>query len=205
MTHFRLVAQGVLPAGDMWMTGFHVNADAGQDADSVLASWVTAWALAWNGTGSSDDLKSLMKTTVTTNEQSATEVGADGKNITQAITTVSLAGTATDDCMAQETCPVWTLRTALASKAGRGRLYLPPLTEASNAATGIIVSGSVTQLANAGQNCIQSLNGASMSVGVFHRFTNSFSPVIAIDVANLFRVQRRRQKSVNAVRTRMTV
>ena len=205
MTHFRLVVTGALPAGDIWMSGFHVNADPGLDAATVNAAWVTAWALAWNGTGASDDLKSLIKTTVTTFEQSATEVGSDGKNITQDVQTVALAGTATDDCMAQETCPVWSLRTANASKAGRGRLYLPPLTEASNAANGLIVSGSVTQLANAGQNTIQSLNGASMVVGVFHRFTNTFSDVTAVDVANKFRVQRRRQNKVPDTRVRMTV
>lgn len=205
MTHFRLVATGVLPAGDIWQTGFHVDADIGLSAATVNAAWITAWALAWNGTGSSDDLKSLMKTTVTTIEQSATEIGADGKNRTQDVQTVALAGTATDDCMAQETTPVWSLRTANASKSGRGRLYLPPLTETSNAANGLIVSGSVTQLAAAGQNCIQSLNGASMSVGVFHRFTNDFSAVTAVDVANKFRVQRRRQNAVPDTRVRMTV
>lgn len=205
MTHFRLVAKGALPAGDIWMTGFQVDADAGQDAASTLASWLTAWALFWNGTGAGTDYKSLCKTTVTTFEQSSTEVGADGKNITQAVATVSLAGTATDDSMPQETCPVLTLRTSLASKAGRGRLYLPPLSETSNGGSGELASGVQTQIATAGQALVQSLNGASMSVGVFHRFTNSFSPVIAVDVANLFRVQRRRQKSVSVARIRMTV
>lgn len=205
MTHFRLVAKGVLPAGDIWMTGFQVDADFGETADTTLASWVTAWALFWNGTGASDDFKSLAKTTVTTFEQTSTEVGNDGKNITQAISTVALAGTATDDCMPQETCPVISLRTANASKAGRGRLYLPPLTEASNAGSGVMVTGSQTQLADAAQNLIQSLNGASMSVGVFHRRLLTFDPVTACDVANLFRVQRRRQNAVTTVRSRRTV
>lgn len=205
MTHFRLVAKGLLPAGDIWMTGFQVDADPGEDAASTLASWETAWALFWNGTGSSDDFKSLAKTTVTTFEQSSTEVGLDGKNVTQALATVALAGTATDDSMPQETTPVISLRTANASKAGRGRLYLPCLTEASNAGSGVIVSGSQTQLADAAQNMIQSLNGANMSVGVFHRVTNLFDAVTACDVANLFRVQRRRQNKVTVVRDRRTV
>jgi hypothetical protein len=205
MTHFRLIATGALPAGDIWMTGFQVDADAGEDAASTLASWVTAWALFWNGTGASDDFKSLAKTTLTTIEQTSTEVGPDGKNVTQAVATVALAGTATDDSMPGETSPVISLRTANASKAGRGRLYLPCVTEASNAGSGVIVTGSQTQLADAAQNLIQSLNGANMAVGVFHRFTNTFDPVTACDVANLFRVQRRRQNKVTTVRSRRTV
>src|SRR5213592_3612709 len=205
MTHFRLIATGVLPAGDIWQTGFQVDAAGGETAASTLASWDTAWALFWNGTGASDDFKSLAKTTVTTLELSSTEVGADGKNITQAVMTVALAGTATDDCMPQETCPVISLRTANASKAGRGRLYLPPLTEASNAGSGVMVTASQTKLADAAQNLIQSLNGAAMAVGVYHRFSNTFDQVTACDVANLFRVQRRRQKAVTPVGMRGTV
>jgi len=205
MTHFRLVATGQLPAGDIWVTGFQVDANPGEDAASTLASWTTAWDLFWNGTGSSDDFKSLAKTTVTTIELTSTEIGPDNKNVTQAIGTVALAGTATDDSMPQETCPVISLRTANASKAGRGRCYLPPLTEASNAGSGVMVTGSQTQLADAAQNMIQSLNGANMSVVVFHRTTQTFDAVTACDVANLFRVQRRRQKSVITARTRRTV
>jgi hypothetical protein len=100
---------------------------------------------------------------------------------------------------------VISLRTANASKAGRGRCYLPCITEASNAGSGVMVTGSQTQLADAAQNLIQSLNGANMVVSVFHRFTNSFDAVTACDVANLFRVQRRRQNKVTTVRSRRTV
>lgn len=205
MTHFRLVAQGGLPAGDIWVTGFQVIADPGEDAASTLASWVTAWELFWNGTGSSDDFKSLAKTTVTTLLLTSTEIGLDGKNVTQAIQTEALAGTATDDSMPQETCPVISLRTTNASKAGRGRCYLPPLTEASNAGNGEMVSGSQTQLADAAQNMVQSLNGSNMTVVVYHRNSNTSDDVVAVDVANLFRVQRRRQKSVTTSRQRRTV
>src|SRR5215467_1351123 len=205
MPHYRLTAQGTLPAGDIWMTSLIAIPTGGQDAAAMLASWVTAWDLAWNGTGSSDDIKSLVKTTVTTDELVATQVGDDGKNITQAVASASLAGTATDDSMPQETSPVVSLRTSNASKRGRGRMYWPPLTEASNAGNGEMVSGSQSQLAAAAQNLVQSLNGASMNVVVFHRDLVTSDNVTAVDVANLFRVQRRRQKSVPTSRVRLTV
>lgn len=201
----RLTVRGTLPAGDIWMTGFQVIADPGQTTDDVMLAWSAAWALAWNGTGAGDDLKSLVKTTVTADELLVTEVGPDGKNVTQSVQTISLAGTATDDCMPQHICPVWSLRSANASKKGRGRSYLMPLTEASNAGNGEIVSGKPAQIAAAGQNAIQHLNGASMHVVIFHRSTQTSDNVTAVDVANQFRTQRRRQNRVPVIRVRNTV
>ena len=205
MTHMRLKVSGVLPAGDIWVTGFQVIADPGQTTDDVMLAWSDAWAIAWNGTGAGTDLKSLIKTTVEATELEVTEVGPDGKNVTQSIQTIALAGTATDDCMPQTTCPVWSLRSANASKKGRGRCYLPPLTEASNAGDGELVSGVPAQITAAGQACIQHLNGASMQVVIFHRSTQTFDAVTAVDTANLFRQQRRRQNRVPVTRVRATI
>lgn len=205
MPHWRLTASGALPAGDIWVTGLDVFRASGGSTSGALTSWTTAWELFWNGTGASDDYKSLAKTTLTTTQLTATQVDSSGHNIDQAIATVALAGTATDDSMPGETSPVLSLRTANASKAGRGRRFLPCLTEASNAGNGEIVSGSQTQLATAGQAMVQSLNGDSYEVNVWHRVSDSGDPVIAVDVANLFRVQRRRQNRVPVTRVRMSV
>jgi len=205
MAHWRLVAQGSLPAGDIWVTGLDVQRTSGGDTAGALASWVTAWDLFWNGTGASDDFKSLTKTTVTTDLLTATQVNDFGKNIDQAVATAALAGTGTADSMPGETSPVLSLRTANASKAGRGRRYLPCLTEAENAGNGVLGSGVATQIATAGQAMIQSLNGDSYEVVVWHRQFATFDPVIACDVANLFRVQRRRQNRVPVTRVRLSV
>lgn len=205
MPHWRLTVQGALPAGDIWVTGLDVFRTSGGSTAGALTSWQTAWELLWNGTGASDDLKSLLKTTVTATFLAATQVDSAGKNIDQAVATVALAGTATDDSMPGETSPVISLRTANASKAGRGRRYLPCLTETSNAGNGEIVSGSQTQIATAAQAMVQSLNGDAYEVQVWHRAFDTGDPVIAVDVANLFRVQRRRQNRVPVTRVRMTV
>jgi len=205
MTHWRVTAQGTLPAGDIFVTGFQIFRVSGGDTAGLLAAWQTAYELFWNGTGASDDFKSLTKTTVVTTLLTATQVGDDGKNVDQELATVSLAGTATDDSMPQETSPVLSLRTANASKRGRGRCYLPPLTEASDAGNGLMVSGSQTQIATAGQAMVQSLNGAAYQVVVWHRDLLTGDPVIAVDVADAFRVQRRRQNRVAITRVRMSV
>jgi len=205
MAHWRVTASGTLPAGDIFVTGLQINRISGGDTAGLLTAWTTAFELFWNGTGSSDDYKSLCKTTLVVTQLTATQIDSTNKNIDQAIATVSLAGTATGDSMPGSTCPVLSLRTANASKRGRGRCYLPCLTEASNAGDGRIVSASQTQIATAGQAMVQSLNGASYQVVVWHRDLLTGDPVTAVDVADLFRVQRRRQNRVPATRVRLTV
>jgi len=205
MTHWRVTATGALPAGDIWVTGFQIFRVSGGSTAGLLSAWETAFGLFWDGTGASDDYKSLAKTTVTVAQLTVTQIGDDNKNIDQAIATSALAGTATDDSMPGSTCPVLSLRTANASKRGRGRCYLPCLTETSNAGNGRIVSGSQTQIATAGQAMVQSLNGASYEVVVWHQDLLTGDPVVAIDVADLFRQQRRRQNRDVVTRVRMSV
>jgi hypothetical protein len=205
MTHWRVTASGTLPAGDIFVTGLQIFRVSGGSTAGLLAAWLAAFELFWNGTGASDDYKSLCKTTLETTQLTATQIGDDNKNIDQAIATVALAGTATDDSMPGSTCPVLSLRTANASKRGRGRCYFPCVTEASNAGNGRIESASATQIATAGQAMIQSLNGASYEVVVWHQDLLAGDPVIAIDVADLFRQQRRRQNRDTVTRVRLSV
>jgi len=205
MTHWRATASGTLPAGDIFVTGFQIFRISGGTTGGLLTAWQTAFELFWNGTGASDDYKSLCKTTLEVTQLTVTQVGDDNKNIDQAIATVALAGTATDDSMPGSTCPVLSLRTANASKRGRGRCFLPCLTETSNAGNGRIVSASQTQIATAGQAMVQSLNGASYEVVVWHQDLLTGDPVTSIDVADLFRQQRRRQNRDTVTRVRMSV
>src|SRR5262245_39757275 len=103
MTHWRLTASGTLPAGDIWVTGLHVTRDAGGSTAGALTAWNTAWTTFWNGGGGLDGYGSLVVATVVVDTLTATEVGDDGKNVTQAILGVSFDGSGTGDSMAQET------------------------------------------------------------------------------------------------------
>lgn len=205
MTHWRVTATGALPAGDIWVTGFQIFRVSGGDTAGLLSAWTTAFELFWNGSGAGTDYKSLCKTTLTATQLTATQIGDDGKNVDQAIASVALAGTATDDSMPGSTCPVLSLRTANASKRGRGRCYLPCVTETSNAGNGRITSGSQTQIVTAGQAMVQSLNGASYEVVVWHKDLLTGDAVISVDVADLFRQQRRRQNRDVVNRVRLSV
>jgi hypothetical protein len=205
MTHWRVTASGTLPAGDIFVTGFQIFRVSGGDTAGLLAAWQTAYELFWNGSGAGTDYKSLVSTALSTTQLTATQIGDDNKNVDQELATVALAGTATDDSMPGSSSPVLSLRTANASKRGRGRLYLPCVTEASNAGDGRIESASQTQIATAGQAMVQSLNGASYQVVVWHVDLFTGDPVIAVDVADLFRQQRRRQNRDVVTRVRMSV
>jgi len=205
MPHYRLVASGALPAGDIWVTGLDVVRDSGGSTAGALTAWQTAWELLWNGTGASDDLKSLLKTTVTTTILTATQVNDLNKNVDQAVATVALAGTSTDDSMPGETSPVISLRTANASKSGRGRRFLPCLVVTTELANGTMDSAVQDQIRDGAQNMVQSLNGDSYEVQVWHVASQTGDPVIALDVANLYRRQGRRQNKVPVVRSRVSV
>lgn len=206
MTIFRLIARGHTPEGESWNTGCHVSATA-VTVDDALTAWTTAWGLLWNGVATpADSIKQLVKTTCGTDFLEADELSpATGKNLTQAIGTSTLVGTSTADELPGQIAPVLSLRTALANRAGRGRMFLPPVTIDASLATGLMDGTAQGQISTAGQKMVQSLNGAGFQVGVYHPASFEITDVVAVDVPNVFGTQRRRVHQLNHVRVRHSV
>lgn len=206
VTTFRLIARGSTPEGETWNTGLHVT-NVGGTVDDALTAWIAAFTLFMNGASPpADSYKQLMKTTSSLLGLEADELSPfTGRNVTQAISTTTIAGTSTADEVPSQVCPVLSLRTALPTKAGRGRMYLPPITIDATLATGFLDSTAQSQASAAGQGMIQSLNGDGFTVVILHRSDLSTTPVTAVDVANIAGTQRRRTHQLARTRVRNSV
>jgi hypothetical protein len=99
---------------------------------------------------------------------------------------------------------VVSLRTAKATKAGRGRFYLPPFGEDETTA-GLLLATPRGQVATAAQKMVQSLNGAGYTVGVWHRNSLTQDAVVSVDVSNVVGTQRRRRDKIVPVRSSLPV
>ena len=205
MTFYRLTAKGHLNQGEIFQFTLHCNNISGT-LSGAGSAWHTALGLLWNGVASpADSIKQVISTTVGIDASVVDALDPlTGKNDAQLTTTETLVGTnATDPLVAQDAICV-SLRTAKATKAGRGRFFLPPPCE--DQTTSMLLQNTPRgQIATAAQKMIQSLNGAGYIVGVFHRRTITQDNVTSVDVNNVIATQRRRRDKIIGVRSSLTV
>lgn len=147
-------------------------------------------------------------TTLTYTQTSTASATFKQTTVTKA--THNIAGTSTSKSLPYHVAEVWTMRTALATRYGRGRVYIPPL--ASNAADTtngyILLPAAVTALISACQ-AYETALGSSVVRQVLHRHGSldgsraaySSDAVTTTDVSNLFVTQRRRGSKVVPTRS----
>jgi hypothetical protein len=206
MTVYLCLASGSFDNGDIWNTTLHVEKIGGSTAGAA-AAWHTAFGILWNGNAApADDIKQFLFTGTTCDFTLVNELSPlTGKNVSQVVTGETLAGTSTADQMPQETSIVISKRTALPTKAGRGRMYIPGTTVDAQGSIGELGSGVADVVSLAAEHMMQSLNTATYQCVVWHRDSLSTTNIIGLDVASLFRVQRRRQNKLTLTRSRRTL
>lgn len=204
MTFYRLTASGHTP-GENFSFTLHCQNISGTLAGAATA-WHNALGLLWNGVASpADSIKQLVPTTVGIDVSVVDALNPlTGHNDTQLKTTETLVGTDANPPLPHETAVVVSLRTAKATKAGRGRFYLPVFGEDTDAG-GRLTSTARGQVATAAQKMVQSLNGAGYIVGVFHRSSITQDAVVSVDVGDVYGSQRRRKDKLIPVRSSLTV
>lgn len=205
MTVYRLTARGHLPQGEIFNFTVHAQNVSGTLTGAATA-WHTALGLLWNGVASpADSIKQCIPTSIGIDATVVDSLNPlTGKNDTQLVTTETLVGTNATDPLVNQDAVVVSLRTAKATKAGRGRFYLPPFGEDQTTA-GLLLATPRGQVATAAQKMVQSLNGAGYIVGIFHRALLTFDAVVSVDVSNVVGTQRRRRNKIVPVRSSLTV
>ena len=114
MALFRHIVKGVFP-GEVWTFGLHTTGSITLNA--AQAAWVAAINDFW-----STELAAVYCTDVEIQALSTAELSQPtGKQITRLETQVSHVGTNAAACLPFQIAPVVSLRTALATRAGRGR------------------------------------------------------------------------------------
>lgn len=185
MPYFRHRVTGPNPGGDVWVSTMHSN------SANTLAAVHTAWTTMIN-TFFSGTYNALMP-----NEQSATGTITDqldpltGKNVAQASSTISQVGSGAGGTVSPRNCLVASLVTALPTRAGRGRMYLPPPDATHFTSVGQFDATMISTISSAFAATMTTFKATAQPV-IFHRATLTGTNVTAVKFGVIVGTQRRR-------------
>ncbi len=200
MTIYRHEASGALPDGETYTFGIHTSR-AASTVEAAEAAWASAIADLWLGSAPpADAIGHLYPAAVTLVETVTTELDpVTGKNVAQVQSAHSLAGTGAGGALPQEVAVCVSLRTALPTRAGRGRFFLP---------SPILTTCVASRLDPDAQDSI--LNAAALMLGdmitslfvpvIYHRTTKTSTVVTRVDVGDVFDSMRTRRDKLREVR-----
>jgi hypothetical protein len=161
---------------------------------------VAAWTALWEGnTAPTDNINQLISDDVATTSLTTSQLDPTTfHQVAKAEDDLDLPGTSVAEMLPPQCSAGITWLTGLASKRGRGRMYLPPYSTATVDA-GSLASADVTITLNAGRNLYYGLAGAGFAPIVFGRHTGVGQAITSIRVGDVFNTQRgRRDKLVPA-------
>jgi hypothetical protein len=203
MTIYRHVASGIFP-GEVWSCTMHTTGTLSLAAAN--AAWVTAWGTFWNGvTPPTDNIDQLIATQVETTSLATSILDpVTGKQTTKLGASSALLGTNAGATLPPQDAVVVTWRTALQTKNGRGRMYLPVF-GADTLTVGRLSTASATKVANGAKNFLDSLVGAGLTPSIFNRTTKVSTAITGGDIGDVIGTQRRRRGDLAEVRTSFLV
>jgi len=199
VTVYRHTAIGVFP-GETWNCTLHSDNFLG--LNDAQAAWVAAWTALWNGIdGTTDDLKSLVVASVETTSLVTSQLDPTTfKQTARAETDVTLAGTATGESLPPQCAAGLTWETAVATRSGRGRMYLP-VYSTSTVAAGRVSTAAAGKTLLAGKNLITTLYAANCNPVIFSRGTKVRTPITVVRTGDVFNTQRDRRDKLVPVYT----
>jgi hypothetical protein len=207
MTFFICEATGLLGTSYPWSMRMITEGTASEAASET--AWDDAIAAMF---GYSTLLPYIPTTTILTGTSTST-ASATFTQTTKTSTTHDSAGTSTSPSLPYHVCEILSLRTAYATRWGRGRVYFPPLATNAVASTGgTLLAAAITALADAWEAFFTGL-GSTLSVQILHRraplsgavAAYSTTPVNSAFVSNMFDTQRRRADKFVQTYTSVTV
>lgn len=188
MTVFRHRVTGPGPAGDIWVSTLHSSSS--QSITTVHAAWQqlvqsfgTVLATFWSPV--------QQATEVVTDELDA----AGKHNVAQARSAVAIAGTGAGNPLDQRACVVVGLRTAVPTRAGRGRMYWPAPDDANLDSDGLLLAATASNISAEMATDLATMAGTAQPV-IYHRALNTFTPISTVTVSLVVGTQRRRTNKV---------
>jgi hypothetical protein len=173
---------------------------------AAQTNWDSGFTALWN----TAPFLALLPTGTTLTYTSTSTASAAFTQTTKTQTTHNISGTGTQ-ALPFQVGEVVTFRTAQATKWGRGRWYLPPLSTTALATSGFVLSataqGNVTTAVSAGR----AVWAGTLNFQVLHRHNTlsgptalTLTPIIGADVSNKLVIQRRRADKFVPTRTAVT-
>lgn len=176
-------------AGDVWISTLHTSGAANlATAHGAWSTFVTAifnnafktrWAIPTQITG----LSTVSLDPVTGKQTAVTSSG------------VALVGTAAGQQLSPRDCIVLSLRTALPTKAGRGRMFMPGPDASHLGTSGLLIGTDATAIATAVGTAMTTLKATSQPV-VYHAKTKTVDNIITVMVGQVLATQTRRTNRV---------
>jgi len=187
---FRHVLSGTYP-GESWTTTLHTTGNVALTA--AQAAWESAVNAFWTG-----QLDALVHSAVVATEASTAEIDeATGKQMSRLAASLSLPGVATQGPLPPQVSVVLSLRTALATRAGRGRMYLPPYDKATVSQDGDMNATSQSATVTAANQFFQSLISDGLVPVIAHRNVPvTTTNITQFDVGSVYDTQRRRRNKL---------
>lgn len=201
MTLYRCQAKGPGAGGDFWSTSLHIQST--RTIQAVHAGWES-----FLGTFLNAAILALWPTSQQCNQALTTSVNeADGKNIFQVASAVSHVGLGTGGTISQRSAIVVGLVDGTPTRAGRGRMYWPPVEATALDTQGLLKTANASLFANQFKAAVDALDVADQLV-IYHRpvkagpggnppaKAGSHSDVTGVHVGIIVGTQRRRTNRV---------
>lgn len=197
MALYRMVASGTTP-GEQWSFTLHAEGNLSTaDAATAFGDALTAcWAAGM------DDL-TTPEVDLTLASVAALDPATDGQ-LTRAEVVLALTGVVDGEMLPFQCATVISLLTASATRHGRGRFYLPPLS-ATFLLNGKLNSTAMTTLDTAWTAFFDSLNTDGVSPVVRNRTGHISTPVTGARVGDVIDTQRRRRNKLVETYTAIAV
>lgn len=206
MPNYLHTAEGTLASSFAWsFTAKSVSTVAEAAAE-------TAWSNGIAAMFSHASFNALLPTEVELTETTTSTATATWKQSTLTRTSHTIAGTAAQS-LPYQVAEVVTLRTALATKYGHGRWYVPPMAVTALDTGGFILSTAAQTALRDAVNAAFAAFAGILNLQILHRHGSidsvvaplSTSAVISGDVANKFVIQKRRADKSAVARLDITL
>lgn len=208
MSQFSMRVNGLLGASFPWSFGFWgASTDSEASVSSTFNTAVTAlFNTATNG------LENFMSADVTATNTIVSTLNATLHQTTKTTASLSITGTDANASLPWDTAEVVTLRTPFATKAGHGRIFLPPFAEDQIVAH-VIKAATITSMVTVFEAFFNTMTtDLGMVFFIFNKKplkngtpAYTISDITAFDVPNKPAVQRRRVSKLVPARSVGTI
>lgn len=196
MALFHHTFAGTTP-GESWTFNVHTTG-AGTLASAQAAAVAAAGALV---TGQLDAI--LPPEVVLTEVSTASLDEATDQQISRLSDDVNFPGVAASEMLPFQCATSVSWRTDLATRAGRGRIYLPPLA-VSAVDAGRLSAGAQTTIVTAASAFWAALDTGGLALVIRHKALHTSTAVTSGNVGNVIDTQRRRRNKLIEVRATLT-
>lgn len=194
MTNFRHRIKGPGSAGDIWVCTIFSTSSA--SLAEAHAAWTTFCDSFFGSTMVGLWAKGTSANQLETDELDPTT----GHNVAQQLGTVSYVGTNTGQQPDPRGSIVVGFRTALPTRAGRGRIYVPLCSTDGLDTDGTLLPATIDPISTQAADGLRTMSGTTTPV-IYHKVTAknptiSTTPIIAVYVSQVVGSQRRRTNKV---------